>query len=266
MSNQLDLTIRSADGWNIPAVLHTPLGNREGKALRGITVLAHGIFSNKDERGRFIRQAELHTRHDFGVLRFDFRGHGAHQMPSSDITVAGMMLDLHAILKYAGSLGEKRLYVVASSFGASVLLLYLQSLFAVRPHRIVLLNPVLDYVKTMLDAVLPWGRSLFTEEAYRQLENCGYTTLEQEFKMSAEMVFEMSVLKPHSVLSNLDIPTRIIHGDHDSKVPYEVVRELALPVHAVDFKTILGADHAFKTETHEAESFCLIKEWLYQCG
>lgn len=266
MQKQTKIKIRSVDGYEIPAVLHYARVDYENKTNADAVILAHGIFSNKDERGRFVRQAELHTQKGCEVIRFDFRGHGEHPMTSKEVTIGGMIIDFQSVLKYAKSMTNGRLFVVASSFGASILLLYLQTLKKIRPDRIVLLNPVIDYRATLLEAILPWGKGLFNEAGYKELEQTGYITLEEDFKMKAEMVIEMSILRPYDLFKILDIPTRVIHGDKDSKVPYSITREYSLLSSYVDFQTIAGADHAFKPEADERKSFDLILDWLYRSG
>lgn len=254
------LTVKTIDGSTVPAVLHGEPADAEG-----MVVLVHGIFSDKDERGRYIRQADIHLKHGYSVVRFDYRGHGQHPLASEKSTVTGMLLDLKAVFEYAKqSTMRGRFYVVASSFGASLVLLYLESsLASARPERMVFLNPVVDYEATFLHATLPWGKSLFSQEALKQLEKDGFMTMEGDFRMSAEMVWQLSLLKPYEGLKTLKPPTRVIHGDSDTKVPYEVTRRACGGNSNIDFCTIKGADHAFKTPEDEVRSFRLMEEWFY---
>jgi len=263
MQIQRKIRIRSLDGNDIPAVIHLPQTDYKKKTDHSMVVLAHGIFSNKDERGRFIRQAKLHVKNGSKAIRFDFRGHGDSTVPSKEVTVAGMIIDFQSVLNYARSIATGSLFVVASSFGASVFLLYLQTQAKILPDRIVFLNPVVDYRATMLQAELAWGKSLFNEKGFDELNRTGYITLEEGFKMRAAMVVELSIFRPYESFRFLEIPTRVIHGDKDSKVPYSVTKHYSLLSKSVDFRTIEGADHAFKTPSTEKKSFELIMEWLY---
>ena len=262
MDNQKEIYIPCIDNSEIPAVLHQSDSNKYSE--KGVVILVHGIFSTKDERGRFIRQAKLHNEMDFDVIRFDFRGHGDHKIISEDITIGGMILDFHSVMKYAKSLNYKQIYVVASSFGASILLLYLQIKPNIYPSRIVLLNPLLDYNLTFFNPILPYAKNFFNEEGYNELETTGYITLEEGFKMNINMINEMKLLQPYEIIKELNIPTRIIHGDKDSKLPYSITQEYSSLSNIIDFQTIHGADHAFKPEADEKKSFELIIEWLYR--
>ena len=113
MQNQINVIIPNSDGSEIPAVIHYP----NDRSTNKIIILAHGIFSNKDENGRYLRQAELHVKHGGTVIRFDFRGHGDHSIPCTDVTVSGMILDFHSVLKYAKMMsnGNKNLNVVVEA-------------------------------------------------------------------------------------------------------------------------------------------------------
>ncbi len=264
MQKQTRIKIPSVDGYEIPAILHKSNMNSGKRIDRGVVILAHGIFSNKDERGRFIRQAELHLNHGFEVIRFDFRGHGENPIPDKEVTIGGMIIDLHSVLQYAKLMNYERIFVVASSFGASVLLLYLQTHIKIKPDRIVLLNPLLDYRKTFFESILPWAKDLFNNKGFEELRQTGYITLEESFKMRLEMVIEMNVMHPYETIEKLDIPTRVIHGDKDSKLPYSITKEWSSSSKYVDFQTIIGADHAFKPKPDEKKSFDLILDWLYR--
>ena len=264
MQKQTKIKIPSVDGYEIPAVLHNCNINSNKGINHGVAILAHGIFSNKDERGRFIRQAKLHVNNGFEVIRFDFRGHGENPIPDKEATIGGMIIDLHSVLQYAKSMNCEKIFVVASSFGASVLLLYLQTHIRIKPDRIVLLNPLLDYHKTFFEPILPWARDLFNNKGFEELEQTGYITLEEGFKMRLEMIIEMNIMRPYETIEKLDIPTRIIHGDKDSKLPYSITKEYSSSSKYVDFQTIIGADHAFKPKPDEKKSFDLIVDWLYR--
>ena len=266
MSLQTQMSLRSPDGYEIPNVWHKA---HAGAPVGDVVILAHGIFSNKDERGRYQRLAELHVSHGSDVVRFDFRGHGDHPVPSDGATICGMVLDFWAVLREIRRLAEERVLVVASSFGASVLLLLLQMLSVDRPDRIVFLNPVVDYRATLVDAVLPWGRSMFGARARQEALETGFATLEEGFRMQAQMLTELELLKPYEAFPALTIPTRVIHGDADTKVPYGVTREHASKCPVLDFRTIPGGDHGFKPDAHEHQAFGLTMDWLYggaTCG
>jgi uncharacterized protein len=261
-TKQKHLSIRSYDEGVISGVLHSLKGDFRDTPSRKLVVMLHGIFSDKDERGRFIRLADRLVSRGCNVLRVDFRGHGEHSIRDKDTTISGMVVDVSATLDFVRKQQPKELSVIASSFGASVLLLYFQSLYAGSIDRLVLLNPVVDYRATMLEATLEWGKNLFSQAGYDELRKTGYITLEEGFKMKVEAVVEMSIFRPYETFNRLTIPTLVLHGDHDSKVPYNVTKSAVEKCPCVTFHTIHGAEHAFKTEEHERETFELTTDWI----
>lgn len=92
--------------------------------------------------------------------------------------------------------------VVASSFEASILLLYLQGFNVILPHGIVLLNSVVDYRTTFFEPIPAGRRGLFSKAGYEELVQTGFIALEKGFKMRAEMVVKLRiyVLMPSSRL------------------------------------------------------------------
>lgn len=258
------LHVMSHDGYKIPAVLHSSTGDFSQTPGRRLAVMLHGIFSDKDERGRFVRLADRLVSNGCDALRIDYRGHGENPIKDRDTTIAGMVVDVASVVDFSKQKAPRELSVIASSFGASILLLYVQTIRSVHLDRIVLLNPVVDYRATLLQATLEWGRSLFSEEGYKELADTGYITLEEGFKMKLETVLEMSILKPYEAFEKLRVPTLVMHGDRDTKVPYQVTKEAAERSQHAHFRSISGADHAFKTKEHERETHTLTTEWI--CG
>jgi len=256
---QEEFNILSRDGYEIPAVLHHP--QQEDRVL-GNVVLLHGIFTNKDESGRFVRQADFLVRNGFRVFRFDFRGHGKHPMKSGEITISGMIIDLKSVLEYIAAKYRERILVSASSFGASVLLLYLQTNSKIKPEKMVLLNPVVDYKLTFLKPTTSETKKIFSESVFRELDRQGYIVPIEGFHISEEMIIEMELFRPYKAFYSLTIPTRVIHGNKDTSVPYEITMAHALQSDYVDFRIIEGADHAFIPKEYENQSFLLILEWL----
>ena len=262
MSIRGPLEIPAPDGHRISCAVTSGDGQLTSARSGTLVLMLHGIFSNKAERGRFERHSDLLVQNGCSTIAFDFRGHGDSNIADEETTLAGMVLDLKTVVDFGARLQPSSISIVASSFGASIFLLYLQTTWAPLINRVVLLNPVLDYRATFLSAQLDWGRQLFNEAGMRQLWRTGFITLEDGFRMSSKAVVEMSLLRPIDGLRNLTIPTRLIHGDADTKVPYGVSKNAATLSPLIDFKTIAGADHAFKPPAHEAESFKLSVEWI----
>jgi len=246
------------DGTTLPGILAGP---RSGPA-RGTVLLAHGIFTNKSEFGRFDRQARTLAEDGLRSLRFDFRGHGEHLMPSLEMSIGGMVLDFLTCLEYLRAVYGGPLYCVAASFGASVALLHQQTAYPIKPERMVLLNPVVEYGSTFVRPLGPTMREAFTEDKWSSLEQLGYIEPLAGVKLSRQFATELMLLRPYEAFAGLSVPTRIVHGTADRRVSCEVTRSYARASSAVDFVEIEGADHAFIPPAQERAAFALTREWL----
>jgi len=256
------IIISARDGSQIPAIVHEPEG---GKSPKSNVILAHGLYQSKDEDGRFFRLATFLAKNGFRIIRFDFRGHGENSIHSQDMSIAGLIVDYKSVVEFVKRQFGEPIDAVGSSFGGSTMLLYLQIEDNIPLQRIVLLNPVTDYVTTFIK---PWGNQILemlTPEFWKAMKKNGSASVEDgQFTWSEAAIFEMKLFKPYRAFYNLSIPTRVIHGTKDTAVPYEVTITYATRSPMVDFKSIEGADHAFVPQEFEEETFRLIHEWLEQ--
>ena len=128
----------------------------------------------------------------------------------------------------------------------------------------VLLNPVVDFRKTRLEAVLPWRRGLFNESSHQELEKTGVLPLELGFRMRIEMVLELCMMRPNNAFAVLELPLmRATHGNQDTRVPYAITKAYTIQSSNVTFHTIVGSDHTFHSDEAEKKYFHLICNWFY---
>jgi uncharacterized protein len=199
--------------------------------VAGNIILAHGIINDKDEDGTFIELAESLTKKGFNVFRFDFQGHGDSEGQSEHVTITGELRDLensiHQFRKEVG--GFKSLYILGASFGAVSSILY-TARNPKQVKKLILWNPVLDFEKTFLKAITPWGKTFFNKHGYIELEKCGYIKVpETEFCLGKELIHEMSQYKPYELLNKLKMPVLTIHGNKDTAVPFSVSKQYGVP-------------------------------------
>lgn len=228
----------SEDGHEIFTIINTP-----NERPKGCVIFCHGITVDKDENGKFIRQAEELTKEGFEVIRFDFKGHGQSKIPSEQMTIFGELKDLEQVVQF--SLGRNdNLGLLAASFGAGASLLFIKdnpTLF----KSIVLWNPVLDYDKTFVNTNLPWGKSFFNKNGYKELDKDGYITMPgKEFRLSKKLIDEFNSIKPFELIDKIKCPTLTIHGTEDTKVPFDVSEKFGVPNHLSEFLSV-ESDHGF---------------------
>jgi uncharacterized protein len=134
------MNILTSDGHNI-VFIHKNVNSDS------VVLMCHGITSEKNESGVydfFSRQVE---RLGIDTFRFDFRGHGDSHIPPMETTIAGMIIDLNTVLKYLSNRYDK-IYLLAASFGASIVLLLKQNHCFNKILKICFWNPVTDYAST----------------------------------------------------------------------------------------------------------------------
>ena len=88
MTNEIDVSFTGTDGDTLAGVIHRPPG-----PLRGWAIFAHCFTCSKDLRA--VRQiSRALTRHEIGVLRFDFTGLGESGGEFADTTFSSNVDDL----------------------------------------------------------------------------------------------------------------------------------------------------------------------------
>ncbi|MEY9846129.1 alpha-beta hydrolase superfamily lysophospholipase [Streptacidiphilus sp. BW17] len=252
------IQLASVDGLALDAAVHrVPMGRRPV----GTVIQAHGINTDKDEGGMFIRLAEALAESGFTVIRFSFRGHGASDGAQRGITIAGEMLDLEAAVDFAVREHPGPLFMVAASFGAVATSLSLPWL-GEHLSGVVLWNPVLDLRRTFLEPELPWGIENFSESAQDRLHDEGSLMLDGEFELGRVLFAEMRCHQPGESFTADSTPAIIIHGDRDSYVSYDIAREAAQKHPRCGFHSIHGSDHGFDSREREDEAITVSVGWL----
>lgn len=248
-----NVVITAADGHHIP----TKSYRRGGSHL---LIASHGITSEKTEDGlyeNFFRR--LPDR--FDAIMFDFRGHGDSQMGVSDVTVAGEILDLMAVLTWARSQSYESISHLATSFGASVTLLAMSAYDLGFLSKVIFWNPVINYRNTFIDAKVEWGRTFFDQSDILELALRPFTAIpETDFKISSCMTQELLVMRPDLVTWPSSIPLLVIHGDSDTLVPVEDAISYAKENDTIELVILKGVDHGFDNLVDDAINKTIV--WL----
>jgi len=237
------ITFTSKDGLSLSGIWHVPT-NKSSKAI----ILAHGITVDKDEYGIFIKLANALQQNGYAVFRFDFRGHGESEGKSIELTVTGEIIDLEAAVKEVINKGYNEIGLLGASFGGGSTALYVsKNQEGIR--CLCLWNPVLNYDHTFLNPTLPWLKDK-KEYMMKDILEKGWTTLgSKKYVIGKSLFDDMAKFQPYKALENIRIPTMIIHGTSDTKVPYEDSKEyFALLIHG-KLLTIENSEHGF----HEIE-------------
>jgi pimeloyl-ACP methyl ester carboxylesterase len=137
-------------------------------------VLVHGGGVTRDEGGFFTRLALGLAEAGMPSLRFDFRAHGESGGRQEDLTIAGVVNDIRAAVEYVqAATGSGPVNLVGTSFGGGI-----SAFFAVRypgqVRHLVLLNPLLDYKRRLVDEKPYWADDHIDEEAGGKLAEQGF--------------------------------------------------------------------------------------------
>lgn len=243
----MNTNIKTVDGHSITIVYE----KSDVNANNTLTILTHGIFTDKHEKGRFDKLSKRFLDAGSDVLRFDFRGHGESDLSPEHFTVTGALIDFVTVCKSPIVESYNKVAIVGSSFGASIVLLYLGTLNQINIDKLVLLNPVVDYSRTFTQADLEWGQSMFSKNVTENFYLDGYAMVTDKFRMSLDCFSQLLLIRPYDFINEIDIPTIVFHGDKDDKVSCKISIDNFKGKELVSLDVVNGAGHAFKTPEHE---------------
>jgi len=233
---------RSLDGLRLLGTLIAAPVAADGNAA----VLVHGGGVTRDEGGFFTRLAAGLGQAGIASLRFDLRGHGQSEGRQEDLTLAGIVNDIHAAAAHLRSVtGCGPVNLIGTSFGGGI-----SAYFAARHpeqvRRLVLLNPLVNYKKRFIDDKPYWTDDRLDDDAARDLTTQGFLPHSPTFKLGRPLLNELFHLRPDLVLSDIVAPTLFVHGTRDTFIPVDSSRMYAAQLRAqVELLEIDGAQHGF---------------------
>lgn len=232
----------TTDNLKLTGLWHLP-----HKPANKVVILAHGITTDKDDAGSFINLYKFLIKNGYAVFRFDFRGSGESEGKSMDMTVAGEIADLSAAVDLVQKAGFKKTFLLAASFGGSIAAFYTASHINFL-DGLCLWNPVLNYKHTFIKPTLPW---IIDKVGHMRAEIAkqGWTTLgSRKFVIGRQLWNEWKKLKPYQYLNKIKIPTRIIHADTDTYVPFSDSKKYVYNLLKGDLITVKNGEHGFHGE------------------
>jgi len=234
------VTFRSFDGVNLEGTYCSPSEKPNASIL-----LVHGIDSDRNEWGFYLRMAAALAEAGFATFRFDWRCYGADQTrPISQLSLAGIANDIESAARTLLSVSTtKCLNLIAASFGGGVSTAW-SRFTRCDIRRLILLAPVLDYAHDYLEHE---GLGSQTEgvsvSASDKLESDGYLiTSGRPFSRQIINEFPYFSASPAPTC-----PTMIIHGTADTGVPYVNSTNYAQQNPKVRLLDFPGVEHGFAT-------------------
>lgn len=192
-------TVRTSDGLSLSGTLALP----DGASLAA--VLVHGGGVTREEGGFFTRLAAGLADAGIASLRFDLRGHGESEGRQEELTIAGILADIRAAVALVSSqVGIDRVALLGTSFSGGICGYYATQ----HPNELtslVMLNPLLNYRKRLIDDKPYWHNGQISDEAGRELLHRGYLVHSPTFKLGRPLLNEIfySSRTPCSVIFRL---------------------------------------------------------------
>jgi pimeloyl-ACP methyl ester carboxylesterase len=233
----------------------------------GNVILCHGITVDLHEGGFFDTFAHHFLDNGIAVVRFDYRGHGRSDGTSLDVTLHGETTDVEAVFRLLQSVSShpEQYALVAASFScASAIRHSLKN----PPVGLVLLNPILSYRRTFIEAEGPWGKEINETLDSPSLPARARARIPgTDFFLSDELWKEMEKDDTATLAAKLNCPILAFHGDRDTKVPLEPILEFARAnPNRIELQVLKGQGHGFKGARSHVMSTTV--EWIKEkiCG
>ncbi|TDD54505.1 alpha/beta fold hydrolase [Kribbella antibiotica] len=237
-----ETSFNSLDGLRLSATSVTP-----PDSINSWTVLVHGGGATREEGGFFTRLATGLASAGIASLRFDLRGHGESSGRQEDLTLSGLTNDIRAAVEHVHLISgsDQTVNVVGASFGGGVSSYYAAT-HSDSVRRLVLLNPLLNYKRRLVDEKPYWHDDHIDEDAAQELETNGFLQHSPTFKLGRALVNEVFYLQPHRALPDIQVPTLFVHGTRDTFVPVDSSRWGVEQVGAqAQLLEIDGSQHGF---------------------
>lgn len=228
----------------------------------GVCVLMHGLFSDRNESGRYERLSVLLNNIGLDTICFDFRGHGQSKWDSEQFSISGAINDLSAVLSSALDHGYTHIHLIASSFSACVAILYSSLPQKILLAKVVLLNPVIDLQASVLMAKKNNGTMIFDAKMLDTIAKYGVAQLASGFSVSSKFFHEICFVKPYEFIDSLAIPVLVFHGTLDEKVNHSISITHFSQRQNCRLILVKGATHAFKSESAERSVFNDLINWI----
>lgn len=251
------MKIKSSYGHIIPSTYV----NIEKSPSR-ICLLLHGLFTDKDEKGRFTRLAKKLQDHNISSIRIDLSGHGKNPIDSKSTSIARMIGDIFDTIKMLHENGIKQIDVIASSFSGALLSVLLATKPSLKINSIVYLNPVLDFNSVFIHAECFEMAEIFTTENINHAWTKGYFEPVDGFNMSREFIIDLSSINVPVAYNSISKPHLVIHGTKDELVSFSTAKDIVSKNAAAKWLEIEGAVHAFMDTNHENLAHHKTIEWI----
>nr|WP_051183221.1 alpha/beta hydrolase [Nocardia vinacea] len=93
---------------------------------------------------------------------------------------------------------------------------------------------------------------------------CNGSVIEAIYDLGRVLFTEFAHYQPLDDFHAADVPTLIVHGDHDTAVSYDVAAQAARSRSHITLHTIAGSDHGFDSRAREDQAISTTVDWLVE--
>jgi len=216
------VVVRALDGLRLAATVVAP-----GPEPRHAVLMLHGAGATREQDGFYTRLATELAERGVASLRLDLPGHGDSEGTQEELSLSGLLNVIGSGMAYLRyTVDSTPVSLIATGLTGGVAAGY-AARKAPEVHRLVLLNPLIDYKEYFVDAQRGWTGDALDEETGRVLLADGRLTLSPAFAVGRAMLNEVFWLQPRTVLDVIAAPTLIVHGAGPTDVPVESSRAAA---------------------------------------
>ena len=242
------IVFKNKRGKQLVGVLHLP----ERKKPPAV-IICHGFQNTKTER-KYIKLARALREQGILVFRFDFEGCGDSEGRPRDITIEKEISDLKIALKTVlekCDVDSNRIGFVGGSLGSVVVSLFAEKEKIVK--TLVFLSQAFDQKKLF--------ENWYSQEDIEKIEK--ETVIYKGEKEIGKDYYSENSNKDYSIiLSKLNLPILIIHGEQDEDVPVEFSKRLAEKYKNITLEILDKANHKFNDFHSQQELIRITTEWF----
>jgi len=216
------VVVPALDGLQLAATLIVP-----GPQPRHAVLMLHDAGATREQDGFYTRLATELAERGVASLRLDLPGHGDSEGSQEELSLSGLLNVISSGMAYLRhTVDPTPVSLIAIGLSGGVAAGY-TARKATEVHRLVLLNPLIDYKSYFVDARPGWAGDGFDQETGRALLAEGRLVLSPTFAVGRAMLNEVFWLQPRTVLDVIATPTLIVHGAGPTDVPVESSRAAA---------------------------------------
>lgn len=218
-------------------------------------ILGHGFTGNRNERMLVDISRKL-AEGGIASIRFDYNGHGESEGAPENVTVAGELSDLRAVLDYARKsecVDASHIFAGGHSVGGLVPI-YLYEQVPEQIEGLVLISPALSLYHEFVEEL--------TGDRLVSMMN-GEPVDFGNFRVGRKIIDECSMLNPFETAASMQPEALLIHGKCDRNTPAfnSVLLKKLWGEHA-KLCLIEGADHCYMSSKATGEVADQVTRWM----